>query len=212
MAVGFPKLGLTLQDALMKAGHSTPLQQPLPAPAPPPQEGMSKAAMIMGLLGDAIAANSGGQMIVALNLLRQREQAARDAREEANWGRRLERERGEKQWEWQNKPRDPSPMVRDLQTWQSLTPEQRQAFGEMQDARSGPVNVTLPGDRFYSGPKSGLAAALGATPTAGGNLPTVTDEASYQAVAPGGQYRDAAGNVRTKAGGGVGNGTSGFPR
>ncbi len=34
-----------------------------------------------------------------------------------------------------------------------------------------------------------------------GNLPTVSDQASYDAVPAGGQYRDAQGNVRTKQGG-----------
>ncbi len=39
------------------------------------------------------------------------------------------------------------------------------------------------------------------TPVATGNLPTVTDAASYEAVPSGQQYRDKDGNVRTKTGG-----------
>lgn len=66
-------------------------------------------------------------------------------------------------------------------------------------------------------PYSGEARPVVAPNTGGaqfgqpvGNLPQVTDEASYNAVPPGAQYRDPDGNIRTKAGGGVGNGTSGF--
>jgi hypothetical protein len=44
----------------------------------------------------------------------------------------------------------------------------------------------------------------------GGALPTVSDNASYDAVAPGQQYRDPQGNVRTKPGGGGGDATGGF--
>lgn len=38
----------------------------------------------------------------------------------------------------------------------------------------------------------------GAAPS--GNVPTVSDEATYNAVPPGGQYRDPQGNLRTKGG------------
>ena len=46
-------------------------------------------------------------------------------------------------------------------------------------------------------------------PFSGGDLPVVTDQASYEAIPPGQQYRDPQGNLRTK-GGTSGNAGGGF--
>ncbi|MGL5736629.1 MAG: D-Ala-D-Ala carboxypeptidase family metallohydrolase [Beijerinckiaceae bacterium] len=59
-----------------------------------------------------------------------------------------------------HKPADIPPILRDAQAWVQMTPEQRAAYQQMQEARSGPITVSLPGDRIYSGPRSGLADAL----------------------------------------------------
>lgn len=71
------------------------------------------------------------------------------------------------------------------------------------------VNATLPGDRFYSGPQSGMGAAIGAFSGQGSHLdaiPTVEDGYSYT-PGPGGR----ANQSNWKAvGGGVGNGPGGF--
>lgn len=48
--------------------------------------------------------------------------------------------------------------------------------------------------------------------TGGANLPTVSDQASYDAVPAGEQYRDAQGNVRTKQGGPSQPATGNFPQ
>ena len=45
---------------------------------------------------------------------------------------------------------------------------------------------------------------------AGGDIPAVTDEASYNALPAGAQFRDDQGNIRTKSGGGASNSTGGF--
>lgn len=52
----------------------------------------------------------------------------------------------------------------------------------------------------------------GGTSTANANLPTVSDQASYDAVPAGSQYRDAKGNVRTKQGGPSQPATGNFPQ
>lgn len=49
------------------------------------------------------------------------------------------------------------------------------------------------------------------TPYGSGGVPHVTDQASYDAVPPGGQYTTPDGTLRTKSGGGVSNGTGMFP-
>lgn len=69
-----------------------------------------------------------------------------------------------------------------------------------------PVTVTLPGNRVYSGPRSGLAAALGAGQAKGGDpvsqagIPSVSDQATYDAIQPGQQYRTPDGSIRVKGG------------
>ena len=60
---------------------------------------------------------------------------------------------------------EPTAMERNVAAWQNMTPQQREAYQQMQEAQSGPVTLTLPGNRVYSGPRSGLAEAMGGTPS-----------------------------------------------
>jgi hypothetical protein len=67
------------------------------------------------------------------------------------------------------------------------------------------VTLTLPGDRIYSGPRSGIAAALtGSVPSAAspmsGNVPTVSDAAGYNALPPGARFKGPDGHIRIKGG------------
>lgn len=71
------------------------------------------------------------------------------------------------------------------------------------------VNIPLQNGQFYSGPRSQMGVALGTGTGAPSGLPTVSDEAGYNALQPGQQYRDPNGNVRTK-GGAASNGGGNF--
>lgn len=192
-----PNLGLNLQSIV--AGDQPPLnipQQPNLPPMTPaiPQQGggffgqQGMGRYLAGAIGDALLQNAGMQPVFA--------PAQRDQRraqlEDVQWSRRQQQERADKQWEWQNKPREPSAMERNLSVWQSWTPEQKAAY---QDFNKGDpfVTTSLPNGQFYAGPQSGLIGAL-----TGG---------AAAATAP--KVGDVVPDPR-KAGGGAGNGVGGF--
>lgn len=132
--------------------------------APEPKQ-ISRGQMIAGILADMLAGAQGQEGQFSAMLQRRQQQADDDVR----WGRRLEQsERIKAQYD---KP-DIAPMLRDAQAWQSMTPEQRQAYGQMKQAGAGDpdVTVTLPNGQFYAGPRSGLAQAL----MGGGSAPVKT--------------------------------------
>lgn len=97
--------------------------------------------------------------------------------------------------------------VRVAQWFQNAPPEQKAAY--LESRRGDPlVSTTLPGNRFYSGPASGLPGALGAV-AGGGNpdiTPTIEDGHSYT-PGPGGRANPA--NWKP-VGGGVSNGPGNF--
>jgi hypothetical protein len=96
------------------------------------------------------------------------------------------------------------------------TPEFQQGMAQYNQSRADPsVATTLPGDRFYSGPRSGLAAALGGV--TGGTQPKSAPPP--EAIAdlkrnPGSaaQFDEIFGESQKYLGGGTGNGAGGFPR
>lgn len=132
-----PPLGLSLADVLG---------------APEPSK-MSRGQIIAGIIGDALAGAAGRGPAFGQYVAQQRQQAD----EEAQWGRRLMKQ---KQIEQQFP--DVSPMERDAEAWVHMSELQKQAYMESQKAREGDpvVTITLPNGQMYSGPRSGLAQAM----------------------------------------------------
>jgi hypothetical protein len=165
-----PPLGIALADVL---GASAPAHQ------------VSKGQLIAGIIADALAGAMGrpGQFAQHMEQQQQRDQ------EDADWGRRLV----QKQLIEQQFP-DQSPMERDVAAWSHMTPEHRAAYQEMQKARAGDPDVftTLPNGQFYSGPRSGLAAAL----TGGAPAPVNRPAIGTRIPLDGGPTQPASGGFR----------------
>jgi hypothetical protein len=125
----------------------------------------SKGQMIAGIIGDMLAAGSGGNPMFTQSLAVERQRAQDADASEAQWTRRRQAENEDwtQRQQWQQAHPDPSPMLRDIAAWQSMTPEQVTAFEAMKKAQQGDpdVTVTLPNGQLYVGPKSGLGTALG---------------------------------------------------
>ena len=74
-----------------------------------------------------------------------------------------------------------------------------------------PRMVNIPGVGSYFGTMSEIQQMLGGgKPQGSGNIPRVTDEASYNALPPGSQFYDDEGKLRTKSGGPSQPATGGF--
>jgi hypothetical protein len=83
-------------------------------------------------------------------------------------------------------------MMRDVQAFQGMSPEQRNSYGELRKLQAGDpdVTVSLPNGQFYAGPRSGLSAAL-----TGGMAPSATP------TAPVGKLRPIGGPTPSASGG-----------
>jgi hypothetical protein len=136
--VSRPPLGVSLAD-ILGATSSTPH--------------MSKGQIIAGIIGDALAGAAGRSPVVGPMIAQEREQQA----QEAQWGKHLLAQRMIEQ-----AIPDASPMERDARAWAQMSPQERQAYLEMNKAKEGDpiVTITLPNNQIYSGPRSGLADAL----------------------------------------------------
>lgn len=175
-----PKLGITLQD-IMGQGGMTPPYMPQQGGSTPPyvpaQAGIApemdvpkgflapggKGAMIAGILGDGLARASGGEAVFLPMMAAQQRDAQRAQQEQVQWDRRRTAEREDKQWEWQNKPREDDPYTRMMrQAGIDPNSEQGRALYRNKVEREGDPDVmtTLPNGQFYAGPRSGLVQAL----------------------------------------------------
>jgi hypothetical protein len=190
MAVGLTpgRLGLGLQNLLAVDQQPTPPAQSKPSFF---QEG-GMGRHLAGAIGDALLNYGGMQPVYAPMQQQQRQQA----QEEAQWSRRQQAE--DDQWvrreQFKLANPDPSPMMRDVQAWQAMGPDQRAAYEQIRKAQMGDpdVTVSLPNGQFYAGPRSGLSAAL-----TGGMAPSETPTAPVGKLRPiGGATPRASGNFR----------------
>ena len=148
-----------------------------------PQPKISRGQLIAGILADALSGAAGqhGQFAEAMNHRRD------EADQEAQWGRHLMMQ---KQLEQQYP--DPSPMVRDVQAWQQMTPDQQSAYRQIHPLPNNDpdVFITLPNGQVYAGPRSGLAAAMtggaAAPPKPVGPLTPLPDDGGPTPPASGG--------------------------
>ena len=182
MVMGFrPKLGQNLQGLVE---GDQPWMNPRPDVFTPKQDGMdpmdpmaakprSKGQMIAGIISDALAGFNGQQGQFGQMIARERQQQQADQREEVQWTRRRQQQNDDwtQREDYKRANPDPTAMERNLSTYQGWGPEQRAAYGDMQQAERGDpfVTTTLPNGQFYAGPQSGLIGALtghGAAPAA----------------------------------------------
>lgn len=88
---------------------------------------------IIGVIGDTLATLGGGQGVYMPAMLHQQQQDAeiRARLQEAIAKRKAERE--DKQWEWENKPKEApnNDTVNDFNWYSQLTPEQRNLYHQM---------------------------------------------------------------------------------
>lgn len=167
MATGMrPNLGLSLQNILagdrpiqfpgVDIGSEAAFKANIPQGGGFFREGgMGRA--LAGALGDVLLQNAGMQPVYA-PMQREKRQAQQ---EEVRWSRReqAEDDRWMRREQWQRANPEPTAMERNLRFWQSLPRDQQEAYREM--TRNDPiVTTTLPNKQFYTGPQSGLIAAL----------------------------------------------------
>lgn len=96
--------GLDLETA-MRVGLPAPQLPPQAPQEAPTAPKMGRGQLIAGILADALAGAAGQPGPFAARMARQQQQQA----EEAQWHRRRQGDREDKQWEWQNKPKETAP-------------------------------------------------------------------------------------------------------
>lgn len=150
-------------------------------------------------LGQSLRAQGYGddQIMIALN----DPEAFKRQQDWEDWKRR-------KEWEAANRPAANNDTQADYQLIASRLGEEA-ANNYLRNKTDPVVNIPLGGGQTYFGPRSAIPGTFGAQQGAPPGIPTVSDQAGYDALAPGAQYRDPTGNLRTK-GGGAGNGVGGF--
>jgi hypothetical protein len=184
--------------------RETPQASPMPEAPSPQRRGLFGGELNinprLAVLSQIFSSLGGQQSPVFAMAMEQQAMRNRAQQEAEQAGRQRADQRDEwlfrEQWERDNP--EPTSIERNVGAWQNMTPEQRAAYGQMQEAQQGPVTLTLPNGQLYSGPRSGLTAAMGAASTSLDNTPTVEDGFTYT-PGPGGRGNQA--NWRQNAGG-----------
>lgn len=171
-------------------------------------ERLANAAAGLGAAGAFASGDysEGAAMLAGIGAPERKAQAAQVARQQ-EWDDWVRRE----QWKRDNQTTAPNDTERDYAfITQRLGKE---AADDWLRRRGDPdIALSLPGNRFYAGPRSELGAVLGQGQAQGGanpdNTPTIEDGYQYT---PGPGGRANQGNWK-QVGGGGGNATGGFPQ
>jgi len=166
-----------------------------------------RLADVAGLIGDTLLSASGQAPIYTPNVLQQRQQDTALKRQALQ----QQQELAQQMALYDYKRANPMPINNDTANDYAFRVSHlgQAAADEWLKSQGDPVvTVPLGPNRVYSGPRSGLGAALSGGGQASG-VPKVMDQASYDAVPPGAQYMSPDGHIRTK-GGSSGNAGGGF--
>lgn len=165
MLFGKPKRGMFDLPETHQTPPIAPPQDYGNGPIAPKQNagrepGTGIGALIVGSIGDALLQHSGGQPVYAQNMMQRREMAMRSqmaaAERQAKW------EDWKRQFDYE--AAHPKPMNNDtVNDYQFIA----QQLGEdaakqyLRNLGDPMVNIPLSDGRFYSGPRSGMGAAMG---------------------------------------------------
>lgn len=205
--------GPLAQMAMPKPQMDTsPIQQAMqsmPQMAPQAKHGVNW----LGVLADALSGAVGQPGMYAQSMMRQKQADQEEQTFQRHQDSEMQRQIGLYDYQRTHpEAKDPVGYAAELASMGLTpgTPEFNQRMTAHLNSMDDPlVTTTLPGDRVYSGPRSGLAAALSGA-SGGGSLPKVSDSATYNALPPGAQFIDPQGNVRTKGGQSGSSSTGGF--
>lgn len=189
-------MGNPLFDAIGIPPINMGMQMPAPQPAPPARQGMSKGQMIMGIIADALAGAAGQQGGFAQHLARQKQQE----QEEVNWGRRRQEGREDKQWEWDNKPRDLGSPYRNQDNAGNVW--EQQPDGQFKRVFTDMTPKAIVQDGMLNYVHNPFAQAPGAVPPT--TMPPITDDLWNQGQSIGGQTVPPSGGFPATNYGGFG--------
>lgn len=211
--VAMARAGLGLELGNIVAGDQPPAMEPHPFAQTAPQKGggfFREGGMgryLAGAIGDVLLQQAG--MAPVFSPAQQQKRAMDQS--EAIWSRRRAAEREDKQWEWQNKPREGDGFERALEA-SGVTrgsPEWGKAMGRKVENILNPMMAVQTVDA--NGNPAITWAPRNPVAPMGGDVPSISDEAGYNALPPGAQFRDPSGQLRTKAGGPASPAPGNFP-
>lgn len=184
-------------------------EQPISLPSPDigmvfpniKRGGLLGSPVAKGLLGgilDGVARHYGADPGYAMQQAQQRQMDVWRQQQDAELQKALQVA------EWKRRNPDPTALQQDAEYLNRVKP----GLGDTYlTNRANPIQgVPITNDDGSKGVQFIRPGATGS-----GDLPTVSDQSSYDAVPDGGRYITPDGHIRTK-GGGAGNGTAGFPR
>jgi hypothetical protein len=139
---------------------------------------------LAGAAGDALSVYGGGPAIYAQRVERQRQERQQAQLAEARRAAGLEDYRAKQQIEQEFRPAPNNDTVNDYNFLREKLGEEG-ALQYLRNLGDPMVNMTLPGNRVYSGPRSGLGTAMGA----GSNVDAqpISEEGMDYTPGPGGR-------------------------